>query len=370
MEQLYTFPAPVLEEETVWLTVNLKLTSDSMTTDAGRIQLENLLSKGREKVKEIEDESIRDGLLKQIDSVANHSRQVFNRKGGFVIYISPNNAYSYQLSSALDDFVVLGETPDYAPLVLNHQFKHDIHLLVLTRGHIKLFDASPDSLTEIELTGEDAPVTIEEAVGTDYDPDGVTQTNSDGQQTSYHAHREASDERDKDRDFYFQLVDRYIYDHYSKIYKKPLMLYALDENIVKFRAISKNQYLMEECINQSGDESKQDLETNFKAKINEINQKAFLDLRTRFRETTPEFRVDDQYDDLAMHALTGRINELVLAEDFNPVGSISNEGRYLEEGEGYRRQLIKHVLNSNGKVYLLDPEETGIEFKVSARLRY
>lgn len=370
MEQLYTYPSPVLEEETLWLTVNLKLTSDSMTTDAGRIQLENLLSKGREMVKEIEDESMRAGLLDQMDQIANHSRMVFNRSGGFVLYISPNNSYNYQLANALDDFVALGETPDYAPLVLNNQFKHDIHLLVLNRGNIKLFDASPDSLTEIELSEDDAPRTIEEAVGTDHDPAGVTHTSSDGQPSSYHGHHEVSEERDKDRDFYFQIIDRYIYEHYSKKYDKPLMLYALDDNIVAFRNISKNQYLMEESINQSAEQSKQELEKNFKEKINEINQKAFLDLRTRFRETKPEFRVTDHKEDLAMHALTGRINELVLALDYDPKGSISEEGRYIEEGEGFRRQLINHVLKANGKVYLLDPEETGIDFQVSARLRY
>ena len=69
-----------------------------------------------------------------------------------------------------------------------------------------------------------------------------------GDQSMYHGHGGAKDERKVDQEKFFRHVDTFVLEQYSKIHKSPLILVSPDEHQGEFRKLSKNQYLIDAGI--------------------------------------------------------------------------------------------------------------------------
>lgn len=106
--------------------------------------------------------------------------------------------------------------------------------------------------------------------------------------------------------------------------------------------------------------------------VTEIIDRRYKALVEKFNETTPEFRLEAQYNDLAMASIQGKIDTLLIEDHYQVHGVIDENGQYKEGAEinAYVNQLVQNVLKTNGKVYILDkasmPSDTGI----AATLRF
>ncbi|WP_400263580.1 hypothetical protein ACFX5U_09800 [Sphingobacterium sp. SG20118] len=66
-----------------------------------------------------------------------------------------------------------------------------------------------------------------------------------------HGYQEKSNEQQNDAERFFRIVDKSIYEHYTKPTNLPLILASLPEHQTIFRRQSKNPHLMAEGINQN-----------------------------------------------------------------------------------------------------------------------
>lgn len=376
MQKLTQFPVPELEIlDEIYITIAVDLVSESTTQDKNRIQLSNRLNEAESKLESLEDQELVAKFNKQIDEVRKHLRELITHRGGLVLFITADDIYYYHLNNPTKDLLDIGLLPNFKPLIENYQFSNNYHLLVLSQEAFELFEGNHENIRRIDIDDEDAPVDLETALGTEKTGGelnhGTFGSRGSGAPQTFHGHNETSAEKDIDRENYFRIVDKYIYDNYSLPESTPLILYALSENQNVFRNLTKNQFLLDEGINESGNKmSQQEIEKKTIAKHDEIIEHEKENILTMFRETTPEYRIDNHLDDLASSAIQGRISELIINHGFKQNGSINSDGLYQEDDNNFLKQIVARTIQTGGTVYLFDSEELPEEINMSARLRY
>ncbi len=386
MEQLFTFPTQELQQEdTVYVTLAMELHASTLTNDKDRIQFENLLSEARKQLKDSDLEE-KNQLLDQLDVVENHLDEFIQFIGGLTIYVTAEGIYYYHLAIPVKDRVQISTLPYVLPLVSNFQYSRDYHLLILNRDSIRLFEGHSGNIEEIIIDEiEDAPVDLATALGTEKDDrtlthgsysGGFRQGGSGGRggaNQAFHSHDDVSEEKEIDRERYFNIVDKFVYEHYSSKTKYPLIVYSVEENQAVFRAVSDNEYLAEAGINGSGAGLKtSEIQERASQTIDEIIAHERNELLDQLAETSPENRIENIPDDLTTASLEGRIESLYVEKWFDIPGTITAEGRYDESDErnDFVQRIVQNVVRTNGSVYILDENEIPNGTKIAARLRY
>lgn len=377
MKQLYSFPAEELQQDTVYLTITQTLEAVSLTNDKDRIQLKKLIDEARNKVNSSDlDSNVQDELTTQLDQVAQAEVELTMYEGGLVIYVTPNETYYYHLAVEVKERAVLHNTPYILPLAANFQFTQSYHLLVLNRDSIRLFEGAGQHIQEIDIKDKkvDAPLDLETALGTEQSGgDQGSGANTGGGAGGLHGHNDANEEKDIDRENYFNIVDKFIYENYSKATKLPLILFTTTDNESVFRNISDNKYLIETTINgsASGLDNKQIADKTGVLILKLITMEQ-VDLLNRLNETTPENKVVNLLDDLASISVQGRISDLYVEKDYTVVGTITPEGQYKydDEANDYIQQLVSNVIKAKGNLYVFTEDELPGDTHLAARLRY
>lgn len=380
MKQLFTFPTEELQQEdTMYITLAMELHATTLTNDKDRIEFENLVNQARKEVNDSDFEE-KDQLLEQLDAVMRDQDEYVKFIGGLVVYITTDDIYYYHLAIPVKSRVQISTLPYVLPLASNFQYTREYNLLVLNRESIRLFEGHTNNLEELPIEEiEDAPVDLETALGTEKEGGALNYGtysgghNQAGTNQFFHGHGDSSEEKDIDRERYFNIVDKFVYDNYSNENKLPLIVYTVEENQAVFRKVSSNEFLVKTGINGSAANlDKNQIQERVSETIDEIIAHQRNELLEQLNETSPENRIENIPDDLASASLQGRIETLYLQKYFEIPGSINEEGRYEEDNgrDDFVQQLVQNVLRSSGAVYILDETETPENTPIAARLRY
>lgn len=372
MIRLTDFPTAELNQEnTFYITIAQKQEVTSVDFNKESTKLRSNLLTVSKAVEENCEGDVKEKLLERIEEVRQNFPRLVSHRGALVLYLTPEESYYYKLALLSEEVAELDTFPHVKPLVENFQFSNEYDLLVLNKGDIRFFEGDASDISEVSFSEDkDAPVDMLTALGTEL-VGGNLSHSTNSEIGGYHGHRETSNEKAIDRVNYFRIVDKYIDQHYSSKNKKPLILYALPENQAVFRDISKNAYLLDEGIEESG--ASVDIKT-LAAKATDFNKELVLDeqaaLLERFAESNMKFKIIDHWDDLAAAALEGKISELVIRDDFTMTGHIDENGRYDASGDGFLSELVLQVLRTAGHVFVMDENRLPDGINVSARLRY
>jgi hypothetical protein len=193
------------------------------------------------------------------------------------------------------------------------------HVLGLTLRDIRLFEGNRHSLTEVELT-DDTPKTITEALG-----DELTEKHSTvesyggigGDSTPmHHGHGGKKEETEKDAERFFRVVAGAIYEHYSKPSGWPLILAALPEHHNLFQKVNKNPLLLSKgiTINPSSVSPDQLAKMAWEIMEPEYNLKQDS-LAERFGQARANGKGSDDYKEVAVAAVEGRVDTLIVEAD-------------------------------------------------------
>ena len=363
MKQLSKFPnQELLSAKGPFVTIYQSVDPSQLSMDAEQIKFKNLIKKA---VEQVDDDKLRH----QLESIPNDKQFWAEGHKGVAFFVTPQDVFYYEVSSKLNDFVSVAERPNILPLIEDFQYIENYHLLCLTNRDMKLYAGKLDTIERIALP-EDAPTTLTIALG-----DELTrgkQLSVGGPAGTVHGVNEKSDELDIDQENYFRIVDKYVMEHYSNPDKTPLVLFALTENQAVFRNLSKNTCLRDERIESSPTSlTDNDITKEVSQLINKVLRTRHSEVLSRYEETTPQYKLGDQYQDLATASLEGRIEVLFLEKDSQVTGTIDEDGQLGFEGdENFFNQLALNVTRTNGKVYVLDRAQMPGLKDVAAILRY
>ena len=276
----------------------------------------------------------------------------------------------------MEELAMVADSFHTKPLRQYLQSVDHFHLLGLTLHDIRLFEGNRHSLTEVELT-DDTPKTITEALG-----DELTEKHSTvdsyggtgGSSTAmHHGHGGKKEETEKDAERFFRMVAGAIYEHYSKPSGWPLILAALPEHHNLFQRVNKNPLLLSKGIAINPSSVSPDKLAKMAWEIMEPEYNLKLDsLVARFEQARANGKGSDDYKEVAVAAVEGRVDTLIVEADRIIPVRITN----LVTGNTQKKDLINPkvddllddmgelVIKMGGQLMVLPtgkmPSETGL----------
>ncbi|PKP32222.1 MAG: hypothetical protein CVT99_05625 [Bacteroidetes bacterium HGW-Bacteroidetes-16] len=310
------------------------------------------------------------------DHIWNHTLDglaVFSAKGLFKVV---------RLHKSVEALAMVADSFHTKPLRQYLQSVDHFHLLGLTLHDIRLFEGNRHSLTEVELT-DDTPKTITEALG-----DELTEKHSTvdsyggtgGSSTAmHHGHGGKKEETEKDAERFFRMVAGAIYEHYSKPSGWPLILAALPEHHNLFQRVNKNPLLLSKGIAINPSSVSPDKLAKMAWEIMEPEYNLKLDSTVaRFEQARANGKGSDDYKEVAVAAVEGRVDTLLVEADRIIPVRITN----LVTGNTQKKDLINPrvddllddmgelVIKMGGQLMVLPTEKMPSETGLAAIFRY
>ena len=247
------------------------------------------------------------------NEVWNHTLEglaVFSAEGVFKVV---------KLHKSVEELAIVADSFHTKPLRQYLQTGDDFHVLCLTLHDIRLFEGNRHSLFKVELTA-DIPETITEALGDELTDKHSTVESYGGiggaSSPMHHGHGGKKEETEKDAERFFRRVAGAIYEHYSKPSGWPLILAALPEHHNLFHKVNKNPMLLSKgiYINPSSVSPEKLASMAWETMEPEYNLK--LDgLVARFEQARANGKGSDDYKEVAVAVVEGRVDTLIIEAD-------------------------------------------------------
>ncbi|MBG9982637.1 hypothetical protein HZY86_05870 [Aerococcaceae bacterium DSM 111020] len=378
MKKLNHFPSQELERDFDYIiSILVPLDAENLTSEKDSIKLKNGIEEARNQLSNLDDSTLQTQFEEQLDTIYQAERELLAHRGGLALYITKEEIYYYHIGNTVESHIDVSNEPYIIPLIEAYQFMNDYHVLVLNGEDFKLYQGNEKGIESIQIEDDDAPLTLTQALGDELEGGELNHGTFGGPRGSgnvqtFHGHNDTSNEKEIDRENYFRQVAQYVDTHYSKKEEAPLIIYALPENIAVFESVSDSEYLSDYTIEKSGaSQSDQEIETEVLELFKTMREDAQQNLVTRFQETTPEFRIENIKQDLAVAAVEGRIEELAIKQGYHTHGAIDDQGAVNEESDqDFVGQLIRKTLATSGKVVIVEDELMPEDLNMVARLRY
>lgn len=298
---------------------------------------------------------------------------VFSAKGMFIVV---------GLHRSVEELAMVADSFHTKPLRQYLQSLDHFHVLGLTLHDIQLFEGNRHSLTEVELTA-DTPKTISEALGnelTDKHSTVASYGGVGGESTSmHHGHGGNKEESEKDAERFFRVVANAIYENFSKPTGWPLILAALPEHHNLFQKVNKGPLLLSKGIAINPSSVSPDQLAKMAWEIMEPEYNLKLDsLVDRFEQARANGKGSDNYKEVAVAAVEGRVDTLLVEADRIIAVKVTN----LVTGNTQKKDLSNPrvddllddlgelVIRMGGQVMVLPTDKMPSETGLAAIFRY
>lgn len=358
-----------------------KQSTDSYQTD--KTNFKNKLKEiGRElqSVRQLEEEHIK-RLLKPAQELLDNLEFWQNNERMLAYFIFDGEAVFHQLPAPITDPVhLVGKRPFLLPLIPQLNNDGDFYLLHLDTERIKLFKGSRNTFKEVELDGDEIPLSYAEEEEANDEFQGVRKRQgSVGSGGDFAAHGEGPGEERK------QLVHNYIHRMANKLDKKlgqnplPLYLAGLDYLIPMFRQASKYSLLQKNHMGTLNGKSHNDIHK----KAWELAEDYFLEEKNKRKEefgfrASRNLAISKDPEKLIKTAITGGVDTLLVNKNHRHLwGTYAEDSFEVQFQEGPTEDnhcmidlAALSVINSGGRVFMLSHEEMPDQALVAGTLRY
>lgn len=238
---------------------------------------------------------------------------------GLAVFSAKGTYKVVGLHKSVEELAMVADSFHTKPLRQYLQSVDSYHVLCLTLHDISLFAGNRHSLTKVKLT-TDIPKTITEALGdelTDKHSTVASYGGTGGESSPmHHGQGGNKEEAEKDAERFFRVVAGAIYKHYSKPSGWPLILAALPEHHNLFQKINKNPLLLSKGISINPSSVSPKELANMAWKIMEPEYNLKLDsLVARFEQERANGKGSDDYKEVAVAAVEGRVDTLIVEAD-------------------------------------------------------
>ncbi|WP_270088950.1 baeRF3 domain-containing protein [Sphingobacterium sp. SYP-B4668] len=290
---------------------------------------------------------------------------------GLAIFLNSSIFKIFSLPVEVPSLAIVADNFHVKPLYRYIQENIAFQLLVVNQNDVALFEGDCHYLKPIELAGK-VPLTMVEALGSELTDNhlntafstgnGSRKQANQGTGNVVHGYLEKSSEQQNDAERFFRVVDKAVYEHFSKPSNLPLILASLPEHQTLFRKSSKNPLLINKGITQNAaDLSPERLKELACDIITPIQQKLISDTLERQQAAEQYGRSHWKLKEVVEDALDGKIETLLIEEDKIIPGRILAEERRIDtsrEGtDDILDDLAALVVEKAGNVLLLTKEE-------------
>ncbi len=283
---------------------------------------------------------------------------------------------------SFEELAIVADSFHTKPLRQYLQSLDNFHVLSLTLRDIRLFEGNRHSLTEVILTAG-TPKTITEALGdelTDKHSTVASYGGSGGESLPmHHGQGGRKEEAEKDAERFFRIVANTIYEQYSKPSGWPLILAALTEHQSLFQKVNKNPLLLTNGIAINPSSVSPDKLASLAWEIMEIEYNLKLDnLVARFEQARANGKGSDDYKEVALAAVEGRVETLIVEADrIIPVritnlvtGNTQKKDLTNPKVDDLLDDLGELVIKMGGQVMVLPADKMPSETGLAAIFRY
>lgn len=239
---------------------------------------------------------------------------------GIAVFCAPRYFKVVGLPITVSELAVVADSFHTKPLRQYLQAPNRYHLLGLSLHEVHLYEGNQHSLTEVKL-----PLEVTQSSEELFIHDQLSEKHSTvasyggsgGQHSNmHHGHGGFREEVEKDAERFFRAVAAGIAESYSKPSGWPLMLAALPEHHSLFFQVNKNPMLLSEAIPLNPNTLTPE---TLIGKAWEIMEPVYLqkldDLAGRFIQARVNGKGSDDYKEIAVAAVAGRVETLIVEAD-------------------------------------------------------
>lgn len=297
---------------------------------------------------------------------------------GLAILANKNRFVIYKLKRIVHETAIVSDHFYVKPLIRAFQSADRYHLLGLKRDEYKLFEGNRYGFEEVEL-GEDMPKTIEDALGKEYTESYLSHGSYGGAggTAMYHGHGGRKDEIDKDTERFFRIIDKLIWENYSRDSNLPLILVSLPEHQTEFRNVSKNNNLLDEGVKVDYEAlDMEELKDSAWKVIEPYYIKRTQKLVDRFKEAQAQFLGSDDLAQISKAIIENRVDTILIESNKKIEGRINRETGDLEKPKVNELEmdilgdLAEMILQTGGNIIMLPKERMPTETGVAAMYRF
>ena len=257
--------------------------------------------------------------LESFETLAQDNDTWNHTLGGLAVFSATGLFKVIGVHKSFEELALVADSFHTKPLRQYMQSLDHFHVLCLTLRDIRLLEGNRHSLTEVELTA-DTPKTITEALGdelTDKHTTVASYGGSGGESSPmHHGQGGRKEETEKDSERFFRVVANAVYEHYSKPSGWPLILASLPEHQSLFQKVNKNPLLLTNGIAINPSSVSPDKLAKMAWDIMEPEYILKLDsLVAGFEQARANGKGSDDYKEVAVAAVEGRVDVLIVAAD-------------------------------------------------------
>lgn len=302
-----------------------------------------------------------------------------NAGDGLCVLSDVEKCMVYRLMEPVKESVTVSDAFHLRPLIKFFQTDDRYILLALSRSKFTLYQGSKYDIKEIELP-EGTFKTISEVLGEDFTQPYLTHGSYGGAGglAMFHGHGDKNAEIDKDTVKFFNYVDKFVYENFSKNSTLPLILYALTEHHGEFRKLSKNPNLLKEGIKHS--DNSIDLRKLNKLAwevMEPIYFKRHQDWIDRYRKLKVNSLGENHLEKIIKAACENRIEAVLIEADRVIPGKVDYEKCEFIPGDiempGYDdvlEEIAELVYKGGGEVIILPKDKMPSRNGLAAIFRY
>ena len=348
--------------------------------DQDNIRYKNLVKQIEQSLKEAYSEDDIKAFIRPFHALQDDYEFWNHMDHGLAILANKNFFKVYKLPRNVPEIAIVADGFHIKPLIRIMQSADRFQILGLTRKHITLYEGNRDELSEVVLH-EEVPKTIEDALGSELTEPRLTVSDygtGAGGTPMHHGHGGRKDEVDLDAEKFFRRVDEAITKYHSRISKIPLILAALPEHHHLYHKVSENEYLLKKDIQVNPDELTVD---ELKNRAWDVMQEHYLSrlesLISRYQAMSTDCRGSDQMSEVAIAAVSGRVETLLIDADKRIPGQIDPETGKTIKKDGINPavddlldELGEFVLKSRGEVVVVPSDKMPSDTGLAAIYRY
>jgi Bacterial archaeo-eukaryotic release factor family 3 len=299
-----------------------------------------------------------------------------HRTEGLAILSSPHTFQIFELQRSVRELMVVAQTFYTKPLLRILQSADRYQILCLSRQSVQLYEGNRDALDPVELSN--VPSTITEALGDELTAARVAVRSAPAGTTIFYGSGQRSEEIKIDQERFFRAVDRAILEHHSRPTGLPLLLAALPEHHVPFRAVSHNPFLLAEGIQTNPDALDiEQLRVLAWQKVEPSYLQRLAHLVEQYHAARRRQLSSDDLPEIAAATVAGRVGTLLIEADRQIPGVIDPATGQIEPGDfshpeigDVLNDLAEAVVRMKGEVVVVPAERMPSSTGAAATYRY